>query len=135
MFYWTLLLSDSALSMRPAQSGLWRLARGKSTGQRDWSWRQHNKFYRKLCKQKFLFFSEDSKETCSLIFVSAIKKVYQEIIPFVKTIHIYVFIKNIIGKRNCYWHVHFLFDMYEKKQINFEHVLYPLLIKSEEKII
>ena len=29
----------------------------KSIGQRDWSRMQHNKFYRKLCKQTFLFFS------------------------------------------------------------------------------
>ena len=59
------------------------------------------------------FFSQDSKETCSLIFVSVIKKVYQENIPFVKTIHMYVFIKGIIGKTNCYWHVRFLFDLYQ----------------------
>ena len=32
--------------------------------------------------------AKDSKETCSLIFVSVIKKVYLENIPFVKTIHI-----------------------------------------------
>ena len=35
-----------------------------------------------------IFFPQDSKEICSLIFVSAIKKVYQENIPFVKPIHI-----------------------------------------------
>ena len=85
------------------------------------------------------FFSQNSKETCSLIFVSAIKKVYQGNIPFVKTIHMYVFIKSIIGKTNCYWHVRFLFDLYQvskyKKQNNFEHVLYPLLIKSQDKKI
>ena len=65
-----------------------------------------------LKKQKFFFFSQDSKETCSLICVSVIIKVYQEDIPFVKTIHMYVFIKAIIGKTNYYWHVHFLFDLY-----------------------
>ena len=61
---------------------------------------------------KSFFFSQDSKETCSLIFVSVIKKVYQENIPLVKTIQMYVFIKNIIGKTNCYWHVRFLFELY-----------------------
>ena len=40
--------------------------------------------------KSFLFF-QDSKETCSLMFVSAIKKVYQVNIPFVKTIHMYLF--------------------------------------------
>ena len=64
------------------------------------------------CASKSFFFSEDSKEMCSLSFVSVIKKVYQENIPFVKTIHMYVFIKNIIGKMNFYWHMHFLFDLY-----------------------
>ena len=54
------------------------------------------------CAIKSLFLSQDSKETCSLTFVSVIKKVYQENIPFVKTIHMYVFIKGIIGKTNCY---------------------------------
>ena len=44
------------------------------------------------------FFSQDSKEMCSLIFVSAIKTVYWENIPFLKPIHMYVFIKNIIRK-------------------------------------
>ena len=64
------------------------------------------------CASKSFFFSEDSKEMCSLIFVSLIKKVYQENIPFMKTIHMYVFIENIIRKTNCYWHMHFLFDLY-----------------------
>ena len=44
------------------------------------------------------FFSQDSKEMCSLIFVSAIKTLYPENIPFLKPIHMYVFIKNIIRK-------------------------------------
>ena len=49
-----------------------------------------------------LFFSQYSKGMCSLIFAPAIKKVYQQNIPFVKPIHImYVFIKSIIGKTNC----------------------------------
>ena len=62
---------------------------------------------------KSFFFSQDSKETCSLIFVSVIKKVYQENIPFVKSIHImYVFNKGIIAKTNCYWHVRFFFDLH-----------------------
>ena len=64
------------------------------------------------CASESFFFSEDSKETCYLIFVSVIKKLYQENIPFVKTIYMYVFIKNIIGKTNCYWHVRFLFGLY-----------------------
>ena len=61
---------------------------------------------------KSFFFSQNSKETYSLIFVSVIKKVYQGNIPFVKTIHMYVFIKGIIGKMNCYCQVHFFFDLY-----------------------
>ena len=60
---------------------------------------------------KSFVFSQDSKETCSLIFVSY-KKVYQEKIPFLKTIHMVYFIKGIIGKTNCYWHVRFFFDLY-----------------------
>ena len=88
----------------------------------------------------FFFFSQDSKEMSSLIFVSVIKKVYQENIPFMKQIHImYVFIKGIIWKTNCYWHMYFFFDLYNvgkyKKKNNFEHVLYPQFIKSEEKKI
>ena len=62
--------------------------------------------------RKSAFFSQNSIETCSLIFVSAIKKVYQENIPFVKTIDMYDFIKDIIGKTNCYLHAHFFFDLY-----------------------
>ena len=61
---------------------------------------------------KSFFFSQNSKETYSLIFVSVIKKVYQGNIPFVKTIHMYVFIKGIIGKMNCYCQVHFFFNLY-----------------------
>ena len=41
----------------------------------------------KIVQAKVSFF-QDSKKTCSLIFVSVIKKVYLENIPFVKTIHI-----------------------------------------------
>ena len=63
-------------------------------------------------KSKVSFFSQDSKKTYSLICVSVIKKVYQEDIPFVKTIHMYLFIKAIIGKTNCYWHLRFLFNLY-----------------------
>ena len=49
---------------------------------------------------KSFFFSQDSKEMCSLIFVSLNKKLHQENIPFLKTIHImYDFIKGIIGKQ------------------------------------
>ena len=63
--------------------------------------------------QAKVFFSQDSKETCSLIFVSVIKKEYQENISFVKPLHImYVFFKGIIEKTNCYWHLHFFFDVY-----------------------
>ena len=43
------------------------------------------------------FFCQYSTEKCSLIFASIIKKVYQENIPFVKTIDIYVFIKGILN--------------------------------------
>ena len=43
-------------------------------------------------------------------FVFVIKKVYQENIPFGKTILIkHIFIKGIIGKTNCYWHVCFFY--------------------------
>ena len=80
---------------------------------------------------KSFFFSLDSKETCSLIFSSVIKKVCQENISFVKTMDMYVFIKGIIGKANCDLHVRFFC---KKKQNNFEHVLYPLLKKRGEKI-
>ena len=45
------------------------------------------------------FFSQDSKETCSLIFVSFIKKVYQENIPFVKPVHI-IFQQFTLGCEN-----------------------------------
>ena len=48
-----------------------------------------------MAQAKVYFFSQDSKEKCSLIFASVIKKVYQENIPFVKTIDMYVFIKGI----------------------------------------
>ena len=37
---------------------------------------------------KSFFFYQDSKEMCSLIFVSVNKKLHQENIPFMKTIHI-----------------------------------------------
>ena len=48
---------------------------------------------------KIYFFSQDSKEMCSLIFVFVITKVFQKNIPFMKTIHImYVFFKGIMGK-------------------------------------
>ena len=64
------------------------------------------------CASKSFFFSKDSKKTCSLISVSIIKKVYQENILLVKTIHImYVFIKDIIGKKNRYWHMCFFSDL------------------------
>ena len=62
---------------------------------------------------KGFFFSRNSKETCSLIFVSVIKRVYQVNVPFMKTIHtMHVLIKGIIGKMNCFWHVRFFFDLY-----------------------
>ena len=97
-------------------------------------------FTNNCTSESFFFFSQDSKEMSSLIFVSVIKKVYQENIPFMKQIHImYVFIKGIIWKTNCYWHMYFFFDLYNvgkyKKKNNFEHVLYPQFIKSEEKKI
>ena len=130
------MLLRAGLSMRHRASAGWHAI--NRAGQHDWLRRQHNKFYRKLRKQKFLFFSQGSKETCSLIFVSVIKKVHPENIPFVKLIHImYVFINGIIGKTNCYWHVRFFFYLYSvgkyKKQNKVGHVLYLLLIKSEEK--
>ena len=70
-----------------------------------------NNFTKTRASKRF-FFSQDSKETCSLIFVSVIKKMYQENIPFVKTTGMYVFIKGIIRKTNSYFQVRFLFDLY-----------------------
>ena len=70
-----------------------------------------NNFTKTRASKRF-FFSQDSKETCSLIFVSVIKKVYQENIPFMKTIHtMYVFIKGKIREMNCYWHMCFFFNL------------------------
>ena len=61
---------------------------------------------------KSFFFSQDSKEMCSLIFVSLDKKLHQENIPFLKTIHImYDCIKGIIRKQT-YWQKHFFIDLY-----------------------
>ena len=43
-----------------------------------------------------------------LSFLSVITNLYQRNISFVKTIHImYVFLKDLIGKTNCYWHLRF----------------------------
>ena len=106
--------------------------------QNNWSHTGNITNFNKNCASKGFFFSQDSKETSSLIFLSVVKKVYQENIPFVKQIHnMYVFIKGIIWKTNCYWHVYFFFNLYNvgkyKKKNNFEHVLYSQFIKSEEK--
>ena len=61
-----------------------------------------------VAQEKVSFFSQDSKETtCSLIFVSVIKKEYQENNPFIKTINMYIFTKSIIGKTNCYLYARF----------------------------
>ena len=62
--------------------------------------------------RKSFFFLQDSKEMCSFIFVSFIKQVYQKNITFVKTIDMYVVIKAIIRKTNCYLHMCFFFDLY-----------------------
>ena len=61
---------------------------------------------------KSFFFCQDSKEKCSLIFCVCYEKVYQENIPLVKTIDMCVFIKGVIGKMNCYLHMHFFFDLH-----------------------
>ena len=68
---------------------------------------------------------------------NVIRKVYQENIPFVKTIDMYVFIKGIIGKTNCYLCVLFSSICIKLVNIknNFEHVLFPLFIKSEKRKI
>ena len=97
MIYWILLLS-AALSVRPAWLHLCRLARRQII----WPVRlimqaTYITNFPRNRKSKS-FFSQDSKEMCSLIFVSAIKTLYQENIPFLKPIHMYVFIKNIIRK-------------------------------------
>ena len=53
-------------------------------------------------RSKSFFYSQDSKETCSLIFMFVIEMGYQENILFMKTMYImYAFIKGIIGKTNC----------------------------------
>ena len=106
--------------------------------QNNWSRTGNITNFTNNCTRESFFFSQDSKETSSLIFVSVTKKVYQENIPFMKQIHtMYVFIKGIIWKTNCYWHMYFFFDLYNvgkyKKKNNFEHVLYSQFIKSEEK--
>ena len=78
---------------------------------------------------KSFFFSLDSKETCSLIFSSVIKKVCQENISFVNTMDMYVFIKGIIGKANCDLHVRF----FCKKNKTILSTYYIRYSKSEEK--
>ena len=100
---------------------------GKSICQRDWSRKQHNNFYRKSRRQKFLF-SQDSKETCSLIFVCHKKRYFR------KTSHS---LKGIIRKQTvtgtCVFSWIYIKLVNIKKPNNFEHVLYPLRIKREEK--
>ena len=102
-----IVLLNFAFKCRPVKEtrmiALWQ-ARGKPIGQRNWPAGNIRNFIENHAG-KSLFFSQDSKEMRSLIFASVIKKVYQENIPFVKTIHMYVFIKGIIRKMNCYWHV------------------------------
>ena len=99
------------LSMKPANH--YRAGRhaGKSIWQHNWSHKQHNKFYQKSCKLKFPFFSRLKRDLFFNFFVSQ-EKIYQVNIPFKKTIHIYVFIKGIIGKMNCYCHMRFFFNLY-----------------------
>ena len=80
---------------------------GKSIFQRDWFHRQHDKFHWKSRRQKFLFFSEDSKEICPYIFVSAVRKVK----PWIEqNILLLLFISlsqisGVNGKNipQCYW--------------------------------
>ena len=98
MFYWTLLLSDSRLVNETRTIGLMQVGKqaNQSASAIDCAGNINFTEHRAI---KSCFFSQDSKETCSLIFVSVIKNAYQENIPFVKTIF-YVFIKNrISGKR------------------------------------
>ena len=83
---------------------------GKSICQHNGSCRQHNKFYRKLHRQKFLFFMTQ-KRFQLLNFCVSWRKVYQENISFLEKIHMYAFIKGANRKTNCYWHVHFFFDL------------------------
>ena len=85
---------------------------GKPVAQRNWPAGNIRNFIENHAS-KSLFFSQNSKEMRSLIFASVIKKVYQENIPFMKTIHMYVFIKGIIRKMNCYWHVSNLVIKYD----------------------
>ena len=56
--------------------------------------------FTKNCTGKSFFFSQDSRKGISGKH------------PICGNIHIYVFIKVIIRKTNCYWHVRFFFDLY-----------------------
>ena len=53
------------------------------------------------------------------------------------TLIIYVFIKGMIRKMNCYWHMHFSSICIKLLNIknNFDYVLYLVLIKSDIKNI
>ena len=99
------------LAMRPARSCSYRLAHR----QISWPVRlivQVTTNFTENRASKSFFFSEDSKETRSLIFVSVIKKGVSGKHP-IRENNMYVFIKGIIGKMNyCYWPLRFFFDLY-----------------------
>ena len=90
----------------------------------------------KIAQAKVSFFFSRLKRDLLLNFcVCHKKKVYQENISFVKTIHKHVFIKGTTRKTNCYWHVHFFFDLHYAQNNNFEHALFLLHIVREQKQI
>ena len=99
------------LPMRPVWSRSCRLARR----QIDWPARlmtqEISQILLKMAQAKVSFLLKTQKRR-ALWFLCVIKKMYQGNIPFVKTIHMCVFIKGIIGKMNCYWHVRFFFNLY-----------------------
>ena len=63
--------------------------------------------FTKNCAGKSFIFSHNSKEACSLIFVSVIRKGVSGKHPIHKknAYSMCVFIKDIIQETNCYWHV------------------------------
>ena len=105
---------------------------GKSISQRDWSRRQHNKFYQKSRKRKFLFFSGLKRDVLFNLFVCHKKGVSVKH-PTRENRTYYVFIKSIIGKKNCYWHVRFFFDLYWVSKYKNKIVLSTYYLRYSQK--
>ena len=91
---------------------------GKSICQHNLSCRQHSKFYQKLLWPKFLFFSRLKGDLflnfCVCPYGLSWVKVFwkYEKKSFLKKRNMCVFIKGIIRKTNCYWYMHFFFDLH-----------------------